>query len=150
MNIKSITFGFLALVLLAGCNNSDSDLNRSVTFETIEKDLYSGVDTPQNVVITNINDWKELWDETVTWTPDELPFVNFNESMVVAVFMGERISGGFNIEVLEIKEADNVIQVISRVTNPDSSRGVTLALTQPFHMIKINKTSKEIIFSELH
>lgn len=148
--MKGIVISFFMLVLLAGCSSEDDDLSKSLDFETIEKDSYSGIETSQNVIVSNINDWEELWNETVTWTPDERPFVNFNESMVIAVFMGEQTSGGFEIEILELKEADDVIEVVSKFTVPDGGSGFTTALTQPFHMIKINKTDKNIIFSQLH
>ena len=148
--MKGIVVSFFILVLLAGCDSEDNDLSKSLDFETIEKDFYSGMETSQNVIVSNINDWEDLWNQTVTWTPDERPFVNFNESMVIAVFMGEQNSGGFEIEILELKEADDVIEVVSKFTIPEGGSGVTTALTQPFHMIKINKTDKNIIFSQLH
>ena len=148
--MKAIIFNIFILVLLTGCNDGDNDLNKLVDFETIERDFYSGEDTPQNVIVNNINEWEDLWEKTVNWTPDELPSVNFGESMVLAVYMGEKTSGGFNVEILEVKETEELIIVVTKFTNPETEQGLTTALTQPFHMIKIGKTDKEIIFSELH
>ena len=148
--MKTSIASFFVLLLLASCSSGGGDLNKSVTFETIEKNYYSGVTSFRNVIVNNVNDWEDLWQETVTWTPDDLPSVNFNESMIIAVYMGEQLSGGFNVEILEIKETEDLIVVVTKFTNPDSEQGVILALTQPFHMIKINKTDKEIIFSEIH
>lgn len=150
VKMKAIVVGFLVVGLLAACSDSDNELNKSVTFETVEKNFYSGVEETRNVIVTNVNEWEALWDETVTWTPDELPFVNFNESVVIAVYMGEQLSGGFNVDILGIRETDEIIEVVSKFSKPESREGVTLALTQPFHMIKIQKTDKKIVFREIH
>ncbi|MDN5214823.1 protease complex subunit PrcB family protein [Fulvivirgaceae bacterium BMA12] len=144
---KALVINFLMLMVFSGCSKDDNDLNKSVTFQTIEKNLYSGILDEQYVLVDDPNSWEDLWDKTAVWTPDELPEVDFTKSMVIAVYMGEKVSGGFEIEISELRESEDTIEVVSKITIPESGQGVTTALSQPFHIIKINKTSKKIIFS---
>ncbi len=144
---KALVINFLILIVFWGCSRDDNDLNKSITFETIEKNFYSGILDEQSVLVDDPNSWEDLWDKTAVWTPDELPDVDFTKSMVIAVYMGEKISGGFEIEISELRESEDTIEVVSKITIPESGQGVTTALSQPFHIIKIDKTSKKIIFS---
>ena len=143
---KALTINLLILSVFAACSKDDHDLNKSIEFQTIEKNFYSGIKDPQNILIDNANAWQELWDKTTVWTPDELPHVDFTKSMVIAVYMGEKPSGGFDIEISALKESDDAVEVVTKLSIPESGQGVTQALSQPFHIIKIAKTDKKVTF----
>ncbi len=123
-------------------------LVQELTFETISKQSYSGHNSSQNYVITETSQWSNLWDivhSTMTPKPD-LPNVNFNNEMVIAVFQGSRLTGGYNIEITKIIEEENFVEVYVKETSPSPGDIVTQALTQPYHIVKTKRVDKKVIF----
>lgn len=111
----------IALLLLAGQFEPALLGERDMSFATISKGFYGGFNEAKNIV-----------------RPE-------GEAIFVELHMGEFSTAGYGIEVKGIKEfPDRIIVKVER-TFPGSCI-VTQALTQPFHIIKIPKTSKPLIF----
>lgn len=126
---------------------SEDFLEQELIFETISKGSWSGHNDRKNYVIKDNTKWSNLWDIVhlrVTPKP-ELPDINFNDEMIIAVFQGSRPTGGYNIEITGIIEKENSIEVFIKETSPVGI--VTLVLTQPYHIVKIKKADKEVIFN---
>ncbi len=112
----------------------------SLEFETLAQSTQSPYESEGHYVITNEEDLADL-------ELDELADkVNFEEEMILAVFMGERTTGGYSIEIVEIVEMDDVIEVLIEETSPGEDDMVTMALTYPEHIVKMEKTEKPIEF----
>jgi hypothetical protein len=119
-----------------------------IEFQTIVKGYYSGHTSSAYYVIDNQENWTNVWNEyqrifTPQYPPPE---VNFSESLVIAVFMGEQTSGGFEIAIKSIHPRNNLLVVNVDKTHPGPHCIVTLALTQPYHIIKLDKIDKQIVF----
>lgn len=65
------------------------------------------------------------------------PAIDFQEYAVIAVFMGERRTGGYSIIVEQAAREDGqlVIDVVMRTPGADCF--TTQALTQPYHLVVI-------------
>lgn len=74
-----------------------------------------------------------------------VPEVDLASSMVVAVFMGARPSGGYAIEIVDVSAraatADENAEVLVRVreTLPADGDPVTMATTSPFHVVVVER-----------
>jgi len=120
-------------------------------FETIGKGFFSGFTERKNWVIRTQEQWAELWSiHTSTRIPHTSPpAIDFARDMVLAVFMGQRPSGGFSIEITKVEKVENTIVVFFRETEPAPEAEVTAVLTQPYHIIKIEKTDLPVIFKNI-
>ena len=123
--------------------------NNNVEFKTIKKGQYCGIEKAGNLVITSNEEWKKTWEglfmEVEPEVP-ELPNVDFNKNQVIAVFMGQKGSGGYSVEITGVYEyEDKVIVNVLRKT-PSADAMVSQAMTQPFHIILIPMINKQIIF----
>jgi hypothetical protein len=78
----------------------------------------------------------------------ELPTIDFSSSTIIAVFMGEFNTGGYSIEIKEIREYQDRIVVKVEKTYPPPGSPVTQAFTQPYHIVKTKKILKSVIFEE--
>ena len=78
--------------------------------------------------------------------PPPPPSVDFSRDMVVALFMGERPTGGYAIEVTQIERTDAGLSIRYRTRHPDPSAMQTQALTQPFHLIKLARVDDSVTF----
>lgn len=102
-----------------------------------------GIDK-SNIIITNTADWQNLMtrmnsvnDITERFKETEIDFERY---MVIAVFLEVKTSG-WRVEIDKIKEYDNYLTISTKEQIYE-----TTEITQPFHIIKVPKTNKEIIF----
>ena len=136
----------MAITFLGGknlCSLSENNLSQGnkIKIEREWKGIRCGYKEPLRLVIKSEDQWKEVWEKVHRFrlpTP-ELPVVDFEKEMVIAVFMGERKSGGYEIEIKKIAERENKIFVEVEEKEPPSDSVQTMALTQPYHLIVIHK-----------
>ena len=109
------------------------------SFQTVLRGYQSGVREPLETVARNQINWETLWRKHVAKeaNPPTPPLVDFNKEIVVAVFLGERPTGGHDIEITKVEQTDGklVVSVVERKPPPGSL--TTQAFTQPFHIIKV-------------
>lgn len=137
----------------------DAPGEESIAFETLVQGVSSRITTKQEVVIEDKDAWLAFWEEhqtgdfpslTGNFAPSSisLPKVDFTKEVVIAVFMGEQRTGGYAIGIEEInilkKEGEAVVTV--DVTKPNPQDMTTQALTQPFHIIKVQKPNIPVRF----
>ena len=78
--------------------------------------------------------------------PDVVPpEINFSNTTVIAVFIGEKPTSGFAIEVKEI--TDTIFRGVVKVAwITYDGKAVLHVFTSPFHIIKVEKINKPITF----
>ncbi len=120
-------------------------------FQTISKGYYSGQGEAAYYVIENEDEWTDIWNQHRGIFVPQLPppEVNFSGTTVIAVFMGEFNTGGYEIEIKEILDVNQYMEVKVEKTYPGKGCAVTLAFSQPYHIVKIEKSDKEITFDTL-
>src|SRR5262249_62379029 len=78
--------------------------------------------------------------------PPPLPSVDFSRDMVVALFMGERPTGGYAIEVTRIERTAQGLSVHYRTSRPAPSATQMQALTQPFPLVTVPRVDDPATF----
>lgn len=117
-----------------------------LSFETIIKGANSNQKDAKNFVIKSQSEWMPVLQKTDA----ELPApIDFSNDMLIAVFQGEKTTGGYDIEISKIIEKENVIEVSVIETFPDSECVVTNVFTSPFHIVKVQTYEKEVIFKTI-
>ncbi len=147
----SIVIITVIIGLLTSCSEVDDELYYSVNFTLIAQgNLYGAGQediNKQNFTISDSSSWNELMDKmnTVNNVSDgfletNIDFVNF---IIIAVFDDIKPNGGNSIDVIKIVENENE----NFVTIDNILKGnATTVMTQPFHIVKIPKTNKLVIF----
>lgn len=126
----------------------DLMLAGTMKFQTIDKGYYSGYSNPAYHVINNANEWTYVWNQhTQTMLPQQPPpEVDFSKTTIIAVFMGEFNTGGYGIEITEVIDTGLSVVVKVEKTYPGKGCIVTQAFSQPYHIVKLDKIDKDIIF----
>lgn len=151
--MKTISFRLLTLFLvlvLFGCNKVDEGLQTETAIAFIEignNALYGngqeGI-TQSNMIISNPTDWQNLMSQMNTINTATANFketeIDFDEFTVIAIFLDVKGSG-WEIKIKEVVENENAIHISTLET-----KYATTVMTQPFHLIKIPKTEKTIVF----
>jgi len=139
----------VVLVLISGCVQESGETGK-MSFETLAKGHYSGHKSSGNLVINDPDTFTQVWNLTFAgrspFTP--VPETDFSNATVIAAFMGEFSTGGYSIEIKEMTGyPDKVIVSVER-TSPEPGSPVTMALTQPYHIVKTEKITKPVVFEE--
>ena len=110
---------------------------RTGRIEVLKEGGYGGRETAGNIVITSRQELVNLYSE-LKW--DNVPQVDFTKSNVIALFMGQKSSGGYSIGIEKLEINGNTATVTVSKKSPEGI--VTTALTQPFYIAAITKSDK--------
>jgi hypothetical protein len=107
-------------------------------FEEIDKGSYCGIKSRVDYVISDNASWNTLWTDlhNISTGHPDLPFVNFSREVVIAVFIGEFSTGGYSATISRIDFTLFGTAVYVDEVHPGAGCGVTMALTQPYHIVK--------------
>lgn len=125
-------------------NGQEEIIIEELEFETLILTTDGGHEEEMFYIIADEETFIDLWVDTLE---QEMMEVDFNESMVLAVFTGEKPSGGYQVEITQIFETDDTIEVMVLETAPGADDMVTMALTYPGHVIAMKTSDKEVIFN---
>lgn len=146
--MKILVFILIA-VMLTACNGSKNKLSGvEVPFDSLAHNMYCSIDAKRQVVLQNKADYQKLWDE-IYMNLDQMPRVpdvDFGKFTVVAVFMGIKNTGGFDIRIDRISTKEDKLLVDFTETSPGVNCMVTDAITKPYDFVKIKKTDKQFEF----
>ena len=136
---------------------------KALPFETISKGglnviMRGGPIERKKWVITNNSDWTNLWNNMHFYLVNPkppfpkppLPEIDFERYMIIGVFHSHTCVPGSNwIEVTKVIETENTLEVFVKehYFGPESA-GCTVPkiCMQPYHVIKLPKKDKEVIF----
>lgn len=122
----------IIMALVAGCGTKAGE---ALKFETLEQGAYSGITEKKAVLVTDQAAWAALWG--AHGQDGTMPVIQFQEESVLAVYLGERNSGGYSVTVTEVRIDGNKVTVTVQESKPGSGTMVTGAMSQPFHMVKL-------------
>lgn len=119
--------------------NGSAMFANQVSVQTVLKGYQSGVRESVQIVARSQSEWSALWKRhTLTEpTPPTLPTIDFNKEIVVAVFLGEKPTGGHDIEITNVEQRDGGLVVSYAERSPQPGGMVTQAFIQPFHIVRI-------------
>jgi PrcB C-terminal len=118
-----------------------------VPLKTIAKGFRSGIREPSQIAVRSQSEWQKLWRQhtSTSTVPAPLPVVDFDKEIVVAVFLGEKPTGGYGVEISSAEVADRALTVFVRETSPKPGAMVTQAINQPFHIVRIETAGVETV-----
>jgi phosphopantothenoylcysteine synthetase/decarboxylase len=112
-----------------------------VTNETIQQGTYSGIKEPLAQVITNQQDWEALWKRHTSVLVPQPPAakINFDSEAVVAIYAGEKRTGGYRIVLKNVASEQADLVVTYQLTEPPANSFTLQVLSQPFLLLKVQK-----------
>jgi hypothetical protein len=139
--------------MLTGCNDDDSSPAPfepvTITPVLIGKGFFSSQEnlTPANLVITNQASWSQFLTQINTSYNYSSTFsetaIDFTTYQIIATIDRQRPDTGHSVNIDTVTENENDIIVNFSLQN--SGDGFT-AIIQPYHIVKIPRSSKPVIF----
>ncbi len=115
--------------------------------DTIAIGTQSGYHKRDSIVIKDEKEWERIWSlhtSNLDQIPN-VPKVNFETEMVIAVFRGEFPSSGFETEITNVIEFSD--KIVVTVTETNHLGGMLLdVMTYPFHIAKIKRSELPVEF----
>ncbi len=111
---------------------------------------YSGLGTATRLRISAGSAWVAMWERihsTMSPVP-EVPAIDFDREHVLVEAIGSRSSGGFGVHIDSVVTTGN--GAIAYVTRSEPGQGcmLTMALTQPVHVVRIPREAGTITYRE--
>lgn len=132
-------------------NHDDEQLENKnqINFQLIGKGNLTGNYTAQqNTVITNTTQWNNFLNQidgqnnhpSTDFTETN---IDFNQFMVIVVIDAVYPNGGYSVDIMTVDENSQNIEVdVEKLLQGN----VTTVVTQPYHIVKIPKILKPVIF----
>lgn len=129
------------LAVLAGCaGRTNGPVERAATFTSF-KGILAEKTTPGVYLARNADEWAALWRLV-----DEEPRVSLKEGeeLGVGIFLGERPTAGYNVDVREVTAFEGAITVTYGEMAPPANVSVAQMLTAPFAILLIDAPAQQI------
>lgn len=115
--------------------------------QTVNADLMSGIERPEQVVVRTEGEWQALWQRHAPGRPR--PAVDFSKMMVVGVFLGSRPSGGYQVQIDGIRTEGDALIVRWAETRPGRDQLAAQVLTAPAHVVTVPRYAGAVRFEKV-
>jgi VWFA-related protein len=109
--------------------------------------LSTGGGAQRESVVRNEQDWAALWAQLPT--KQAAPQVAFDQMMVVGVFLGNRPTSGYKVEIAGVGKDGDTLIVMYREVPPVQGSSVTATVTTPFAVAGVTKHDGPIRFEKV-
>ena len=118
-------------------------LIQTIAFTSVARGMSSHIDEARQTVVRSAAEWQALWKTHSSQAP---PKVDFDTSIVVAVFLGTRPTAGYSVQITAVRRTASgaVVEYVER--KPPSSGMRAQVLTSPFDMVAIPRDVQKIEF----
>jgi hypothetical protein len=136
----------LVTLLNAQEETSEEEEGETQTMPTIYHEVlldgtYSGIRGPLQKVITNKEEWQELWKKHVSVIVPQppVPDVDFDSFVIAAIFAGEKNTSGYQVKIKEVLPVGNNVNVRYKLVEPPANSFTLQVIVQPFVLLKVQK-----------
>jgi hypothetical protein len=133
--------------LLASCHSSPVSKPAVPVILAQWSGPYGGVDAPATRLIKTSAEWSALWQQLGRDPPRAF---DPGKETAVALFLGQRRTGGYRIEVSDVRRQDDQLVVEYREDTPSRGAAVPQVLTAPWAVAVIPSTALPIVFRGTH
>lgn len=103
--------------------------------------------TSEEVVVRSADEWERVW--TSLPTKQNAPSVAFDETMMVGVFVGNRPTAGYRVEVTGVRREDDALVVSWREVPPAPGAVVSQTVTTPFALAAVTRHDGPVRFEKV-
>lgn len=146
------TYSILIFLTLFSCRSTKKTMEvnypKNIEFLELTKSENSGFLTKKQQIITETNEYNEVWGELFSnyMKKPPIPTINFEAKMVILIAMGEKTNGGYSTRVKSITENEDEISILIEEKIPAKNCMTTSVMVYPSQLIEMPTTSKKIIF----
>ena len=143
-----LVLGLFGAIFLPACSSTVSLAQTPVSFTTVGKGFYSGVREPLQVIIREQEEWATLWSRHASGRrpAPSPPLIDFSAEMVVGLFLGQKSTGGYSVEITRAEVDGSNLRFYYRESKPSPGAIVPQVLSQPYHLVRLSKSEGVPVF----
>lgn len=113
---------------------------------SLERGVQSGITTAGARTARTESEWSSLWADhaSIYLPPPTLPAVDFGVHTAVFVSLGTRATGGYSLTVEDARVEGGQLVLDARETAPPAGAILTQALTAPYEIVLVPRTTLPI------
>jgi hypothetical protein len=119
----------------------------SIQMQTLNADMMSGIDRAEQVVARTDAEWQALWRRHAPGRP--APAVDFSKHMVIGVFLGSRSSGGYQVQITNVRSEGDTMIVQWSESRPGPGQVAAQVMTAPSHLVTVPRHSGAVKFEKV-
>ncbi|MCF6280313.1 MAG: protease complex subunit PrcB family protein [Flavobacteriaceae bacterium] len=129
---------------------NENTMKQETQIEVLAQKSHGGYETSKYLVIKDHKSLQEIYGKVNRMRRPGIPVpeIDFKNEMVIALFMGEKNSGGYSIAIDKITSlSDYKVEFLLKETKPEGM--ATTVICQPFTFYKTLRTDKEVVFKKV-
>lgn len=143
-----LVLGLFGAIFTPACSTTVSLAQTPASFTTVGKGFHSGIRELLQVAISSQEEWAALWSRHASGRrpASSPPLIDFSAEMVVGLFLGQKSTGGYSVEITRAELDGANLRVFYREGNPPPGAMLTQALTQPYHLVRLSRSESVPVF----
>lgn len=120
-----------------------------VAFTVVDEgDTASDYPDRQGLCVDSLSGWRSLWEQLHRYTIPKptLPEIDFTQYMLIVVFAGEKRSGGYSVQIQQVRETKQALTVHAVVKSPDPDQVATAQIVYPYQVVKVPRNELSVKF----
>ena len=134
-------------ILFMSCKPKQIVIEENDVYEVVYKSQIGGKKVKSNVIIKNYEDFNALISELNIGEEEygKLLNIDLEKHDLLVCFLGEKTTGGYDIDVEKVKFSPNSSEVILKEFVPEKNAMVTTALTTPYMFVTLPKNKTIVV-----
>jgi hypothetical protein len=146
-NFKNTVLLFGVISLIMFCKPIQQIVDEKDSFEVVYKSQIGGKKEKSNLIIKNYEDFNAIISELNIGEEefDKLLKIDLEKHNLLISFLGEKTTGGFDIDVDKVKFTATSSEVILKESVPEKNAMVTMSITSPYIFITLPKNKSILV-----
>lgn len=146
-NLKKIISLLSLSILFMSCKPIQPIADENDVYQVVYKSQIGGKKEKSNLIIKNYEDFNALISELNIGEEefDKLLSIDLEKHDLLVCFLGEKTTGGYDIDVEKVKFSPSSSEVILKEIVPEKNAMVTTALTAPYMFVTLPKNKAILI-----
>ena len=146
-NFKKIISLLSVSILFLSCKPKQSAIDDNDVYEVVYKSQIGGKKEKSNLIIKNYEDFNALISELNIGEEEyeKLLRIDLEKHNLLVSFLGEKATGGYDIDIDKVKFSSTSSEVILKEIVPAKNAMVTMVVTSPYIFVTFPKKKSIII-----
>lgn len=144
---KIVSLLSVSILLLLACKPKQQIVETNDEFQVVYKSQMGGKKEKSNLIIKNYEEFNALVAELNIGEEEfeKLLSIDLEKHDLLVCFLGEKSSGGYDIDVEKVNFTSTSSEIILKELVPEKNAMVTMSLTSPFIFITLPKNKTIVV-----
>lgn len=146
-NLQKIISVLSLSLLFMSCKPKQTIVDENDVYQVVYKSQIGGKKEKSNLIIKNYEDFNALISELNIGEEEfeELLKIDLEKHDLLVCFLGEKTTGGYDIDIDEVKFSKTTSEVFLKELVPEKNAMVTMSFTSPYIFVTLPKNKSILV-----